>query len=436
MKETYAALFVAVLLAGLFPVFAGCTGTDGMGPEQTATPSATVAAVNETEIETEAVENIVDANNIFAFDMYRQIAGENTDDENIFFSPFSISSAFALTYEGARGDTAEEIGTVFHFPDNIATLRTGFLAINTGINAGDPGYDLDVVNALWAEKTDVFLEDYISTADTYYSANVTNLDFLSRPEKSRLIINDWAEEKTNGKIEDLIPQGMINSDTSLVITNAVYFMGKWVTQFDKNETHEGYFTTSSGDTVKVDMMYRDDKDAIYDYAETDDLQALRMPYNNESGTGYSMVVILPKGNDLQRIEETLDQDLLKKIEDSMESKRVIVSFPKFKLETEYNNLSGTLADMGMPIAFSGSADFSGMDGTYDLSISDVVHKAYVEVNEEGTEAAAATAVIMQKGVSGEVGPFFSADHPFIFLIQDDATGNIIFMGRVSNPACT
>jgi len=287
---------------------------------------------------------------------------------------------------------------------------------------------------LWAENTYPFLNDYITTAEEYYSADLTNLDFINKPEESRLTINKWAEEKTEEKIKNLIPAGMIDPMTRLVITNAIYFRGTWVKQFDKNNTYEADFITSSGETVKVWMMQRTDEDAIYGYAENDEFRMLKMPYEHECGKELSMIAVLPKDNDLRVVEETLDADKLAETEESLEIQQVLVYFPKFKIETEYT-LSETLKEMGMPTAFSDAADFSGMDGTTGLFISDVVHKAYVDVNEEGTEAAAATAVVMElKAVSEEEPvPVFRADHPFIFLIQDNETGNILFMGRISNP---
>ncbi len=431
MNNVMPTAWAAVLLVVFCSFLAGCTVTTDTGPEQTITPTPTAAA-GETGT---AGESVVAANNLFAFDIYEKIASEKSEDDNLFLSPFSISSAFALTYEGAKGETAEEIKTVFHFPGDIEDLRNGFLDINTGINAGDPEYELRVANALWAEQTYPFLESYISTAADYYSAKTTNLDFKNHPEESRVIINEWVEDKTNDRIKELIKKGIIDTDTCLVITNAIYFKGKWVWQFDKGKTSEADFKTSSGDIVRVDMMQRTDEDAIYGYAETGDLQLLRMPYKHDSGKELSMLVLLPKENDIGVAGETLTTAGLKALKNSMKNSRVKVYFPKFKIETGYE-LSKTLSDMGMPTAFSGGADFSGMDGTGGLFITDVVHKAFVEVNEEGTEAAAATAVIMGKGFSPqeEPVPVFRADHPFVFMIQDDETGNILFIGRISNPA--
>ena len=430
-KVTLMAVALTVILCVLF---AGCMGADnGDGQTITPPPSQTPeipGTVGESE------ETIAAANNNFAFSLYKTLAAEDkSGNSNIFYSPFSISSAFALVYEGAKDKTADEIASVFFFPESVQTLRNGYQGINAGINSENPAYSLSVANALWAEENYSFLDEYINNAKLYYSADTINLDFINQPEESRLTINKWAEDKTSDKIKDLLPDGTINSLTRLVVTNAVYFKGTWVLQFDSEKTHEADFVTSSGDTVKVDMMQRTDDDAIYCYSDTDSLKALKMPYESDNGDKLSMIVLLPKDNDIKAAEDVLDLTEINGIENSMESKQVRVFFPKFKLETEYS-LSDTLKEMGMPVAFTGDADFSGMDGTKNLAISDVVHKAYVDVNEEGTEAAAATAVTigLTAVVEEEPVPVFRADHPFIFLIQEDATGNILFMGRVCNPA--
>jgi serpin B len=242
------------------------------------------------------------------------------------------------------------------------------------------------------------------------------------------------EDKTENKIKDLIPAGAIDPLTRLVITNAVYFNGKWEKPFDENRTHDDEFRIAPGKTVRVRMMT---DERYFGYTETDIFQVLDMPYNHTGGKELSLLVILPRGDNLTVAENSLGSQKLSDIRKSLAFQRVMVYFPKFRLETEYR-LPATLKAMGMPTAFSGSADFSGMDGTHNLFISDVIHKAFVDVGEEGTEAAAATAVIIV-AVAAPVQkpapvPVFRADHPFIFLIQDKETGNILFVGRVMNPA--
>jgi serpin B len=422
-------------------VLAGCTGspdstgTHGLTPTQQATTgipqvTGTPGAVSGSE------KNIADANNRFATELYRHLAQDpDNDGMNIFFSPFSISSALAITYEGARGTTADEIQSVFHFPVNDSERRQGFSRIINGINSGDASYTLRTANALWAEKTYPFLTDYTDTADRWYDAKTTNLDFINKPEDSRLTINQWVEEKTNNRIKNLIPAGAIDPMVRLVITNAVYFKGTWVKQFDINKTTVADFRITSEKTTRVPMMERTDENAIFRYSETADLQVLEMPYEHTGGKQLSLIVLLPKGNNLSSAESALDPKALSLITGKLESQRVKVWFPKFKMETEYR-LPVVLASMGMPTAFSPAADFSGMDGTKNLFISDVIHKAFVDVNEEGTEAAAATAVIMKLSAVPQENPIpeFRVDHPFLFLIQDNETGTVLFIGRVVNPA--
>lgn len=434
--------FALAELIVLFIVIAGCTGSDPVPPD-TPSPGDTpvLPAVTPEGSPDKADEQAVArAGNQFAFDLYSQIQKTpEYAERNLFFSPFSISSALAITYEGAKGTTADEIRSVFYFPSNTATLRNGYAGIGAGINNGDSAYSLQTANALWADKSSPLLPGYISTAKQYYGAQTTNLDFIGKPDASRITINQWVEKQTSDKIKDLLPAGTIDPLTRLVITNAIYFKGSWVKKFDKEKTTNADFTTGSGKIVRVPMMQKTDSGAIFPYAETDDLQLLSMPYEHPSGRALSMIIVLPKGNSLAPVEASLQADALAELQQSAKSRRVMVYFPKFTMETKYEKMAKTLAAMGMPTAFTGDADFSGMDGTKDLSISDVIHQAYVDVNEEGTEAAAATAVVMRLAgapASPDPIPVFRADHPFIFLIQDDETGSILFMGRVANPAAS
>ena len=426
----------AAVLILLLVLMAGCTGVPAVPSAQPPTGG------NQTSPETPVAGGspgtvIAQSNNRFAADLYREIAQEKANGSgNIFFSPFSISSALALTYEGSRGTTADEIRSVFFFPANASVMREGFAAITTGLNQGNAGYTLNPANALWAENTSAFLPGYTSIAHQYYGANATSLDFAGQPDASRQTINDWVAGNTNNKIQDLLPAGSIDPATRLVITNAVYYKGTWEKQFDANLTSDASFTRPDGTTVTVRMMQRTDEDAVYPYAETPDLQMLSLPYTTASGKGLSMIVLLPKGNNLSAAEPYLDPANLSALEQAASSRQVKVYLPKFKLESQYS-LKDTLSAMGMPTAFSGAADFSGMDGAQDLYISDVYHKAYIEVNEEGTEAAAATGVVMRWAAvapgSEEPVPVFRADHPFLFLIQDDDTGAILFAGQVTDP---
>ena len=434
------AVIIPAVLVVLCIVAAGCTSNAPVSPETRTGVTPGVTSANMvlpspgTPRDTRAV---AEANNRFAFSLYSRLAQDKDySGSNLFFSPFSLSSALALTYEGARGRTADEIRNVFFFPGNDTALRGGFSGMNAAVNSPDPHYSLRTANALWAEKTYPFLDDYVTTASQYYGAKTTNLDFISHPEDSRVTINSWVENRTEDRIKDLIPAGVIDPATRLVITNAIYFKGSWVKQFDRNRTMDMDFRTGTGTTVKVPMMQRTDEGAVFLYAENDNLQMLAMPYEHSTGRRLSMVVLLPKSDNLTGTEAALDAGSLAALQQSAETRRVMVYFPKFTLNTRYS-LPAVLAAMGMPTAFTPSADFSGMDGTKDLLISDVIHQAYVDVNEEGTEAAAATAVVMKMAAAPanpEPVPVFRADHPFIFIIRDDETGAILFMGRVVNPA--
>jgi serpin B len=427
MKHNRAGLVLLASVVVIATVLAGCTGVqDAASPEPT--PPA-----GEDIPEAGGNDSVAAGNNRFAFDLYQELRNDPAyAEENLFFSPYSISSALAITYEGARGRTADEIRAVFHLPADDTVRREGFRAIDAGINRADAGYTLRTANALWAEETYPFLQDYIETAGRYYSANVTHLDFTTQPEASRITINRWVEERTNDLIKDLLPEGSIRPLTRLLFTHAIYFTGTWVKQFDENKTANLHFWKGPGESVLVPMMQRNDEEAIYGYAETDDLQVLEMPYAHENGAGLSMLVILP--DEIEAAEESLDAQKIEDLRQSLTERRVNVYFPKFSLETTYP-LAGTLAAMGMPTAFTDAADLSGMDGTQNLFVCSVVHKAFVDVNEEGTEAAAATGVIinLKTSLEGDETPTFRADHPFIFAILDNDTGTILFMGRVVDP---
>ncbi|CEG12416.1 Uncharacterized serpin-like protein MA_3388 (modular protein) [groundwater metagenome] len=375
--------------------------------------------------------DVVEANNRFTFDLYSKFKNNENNDDNIFFSPYSISTALAMTYEGARGKTADEMQNVLHLHDDKEKIHSDFVCLNKELNKANKSYNLSVANALWAQKDYKFSDEYFKTIEQYYGGNVTNLDFVKDTEKSRQTINNWVENQTNNKIKNLIPEGVLDDMTRLVLTNAIYFKGTWKWEFDKHLTYEEYFHITPTKSVKIQMMYmKPDKD-IFNYIETDKLQILELPYK---GDKISMLILLPKENyTLDDIKENLTSENFENLKKQMhETKLDEIYIPKFKFETKYF-MEKTLRDMGMPTAFSIDADFSGMTGKGDLFISAVIHQAFVDVNEEGTEAAAATGVVMMKGAAVMQLKIFKADHPFIFIIQDKEKGNILFLGRVSDP---
>ena len=374
----------------------------------------------------QGIQEVVNANNKFTFDLYSEL--DKSEGGNIFYSPYSISAALAMTYEGARGQTANEIKSVFHFPES-STLRPKFAAIYNGINKGTKDYELRTGNALWVQQDYPLLQDYTSRVESFYGGKAANLDFVGETEKSRQTINSFIEEQTNDKIKDLIPSGVLNSLTRLVLTNAIYFKGTWEWEFDKSDTREQDFKITPTNVVKTPMMYMKPDKAAFNYADTEDLQILELPYKGEK---ISMLILLPTEN-LDAIEPSLTIEKLEEWKSKMqETKLDAIYMPKFEFDTKYF-MSDTLSNLGMPTAFTWpGADFSGMDGTNNLYISSVIHQAFVKVDEKGTEAAAATAVV---GTFGTAMPrnIFRADHPFIFLIQEKGTGNILFLGKVVDP---
>lgn len=376
----------------------------------------------EENVITKSFIDISDSNNQFAFELYSKLSEE---EGNIFFSPWSITAALAMTYEGARGETADEIARTLHFPEDYSLLRSSYVGLNSKINSKDSKYNLSTANAFWVQEDFGILDEYVNVLQKYYDANANLVDFIKATEETRQTINKWVEDKTNDKIKDLIPEGALDAATRLVLTNAIYFKANWLIQFDKEETKDEEFKVNNEKIVIVPIMrYTESR---FNYAETEELQILEMLYE---GTNLSMIILLPKDNDLETIESTLSTIKFNEWINKLKEQNVDIFIPRFTFDSKYS-LRKTLAEMGMPSAFS-DADFSGIDGKKDLVISDVIHQAFVDVNEEGTEAAAATAVITSI-TSIRSTPVFRADHPFIFIIQERTNNTILFLGRVSDP---
>jgi serpin B len=375
------------------------------------------------------VGTLVNANNQFAFDLYHRMSGA---DGNLFLSPYSISTALAMTSAGARGATLEEMQKVFHFPAQ-GELHPAVAALRHEINgaAGERKYQLSTANALWGAKDFTFRPEFLKLVKDDYGAELTNLDFAGDSEGARLTINGWVEKETHDKIKELIARGLLGRDTALVLTNAIYFKGMWEQSFQKELTRDEPFRTAGGEKPSVPLMHQT---ARFGYAETDDFQALQMPYD---GKELALLVLLPKTDDLGALEKQLSAGLVSGIVGKLAHDKVLVYLPRFKTSAGLE-LSDTLKAMGMPLAFSGEADFSGMTVSRreSLMISNVIHKAFVDVNEEGTEAAAATAVLMTRAAAifrPKPVPVFRADHPFVYLIRDVRNGSVLFLGRLADP---
>ena len=374
------------------------------------------------------IESLAGGNTAFALDLYARL---KTVDGNLFLSPYSISTCLAMTFAGARGDTATQMAQTLHFGTNQNQLAASFNELQEQLNQEQEknGMELDFANGIWAQKDHVFLAAFLDVARQSYGANLRQIDFRTRSETARTEINDWVGHETKGKITDLIQPGVVNPATQLVLVNAIYFKGQWAREFDKQNTANAPFSVTSTQKLPVPLM---NLTADFKYAEVGGLQLLELPY---AGDGFAMVVLLPRDVDgLKNLENLLNKQTLDHWLTQARELNVAVLLPKFKLAAQFS-LAKPLGEMGMTDAFSPGADFSGMDGERDLFISAVVHKAFVDVNEEGTEAAAATGVVMRMNAvrMPRPTPIFRADHPFLFLIRDLHSGSILFLGRVVDP---
>ncbi len=359
--------------------------------------------------------------NQLTIDLYQKISGQGNG--NLFLSPYSISSALAMVYGGARGETEKEMETTLHFGGQGPT-HPAFSYLRKKLNGiQKKGHvELNVANSLWPQEDYTFLSDYLALTKEFYGSEIESVDYKTETEAARLLINNWVEAKTMNRIKDLIPEGMLDPLTRLVLANAIYFKGNWATQFKQEHTRPAPFKLTDGTAIEVPMM---SQTSDFKFSHSDTFQALELPYE---GNDLSMVVLLPTQPDgLAELEKSISTEMISSL--PFNEQEVLVQLPKFKIEWKLE-LSKTLAAMGIPLALSDQADFSGMDGSRALFISEVVHKAFVEVNEEGTEAAAATGVGMRVT---SMPPMFEANHPFLFLIRENTTGAILFIGRVNDP---
>ena len=373
------------------------------------------------------VKTLVEGNTKFAFDLYAKLKEE--EEGNLFYSPYSISTALAMTYAGAMGNTEKQMAEVLHFILKDEGLHSAFAELQTQLNIVQKKGEikLDVANSIWGQEGYDFLKEFLDVINEYYRGKVKFVDFIKACEDARNQINEWVEQKTKNKIKELIKPGILVPLTRLVLVNAIYFKGKWENEFEKKLTKDTPFWVTPEDTVHCPMMHQKSN---FNYYENDSLQILELPY---LGDDLSMIVLLPKQIDgLKKLENSLTIDNLNKWM-NVSNQEIEVYLPKFKMISEFS-LGKTLSAMGMTDAFiPHKADFSGINGSRELFISDVIHKAFVDVNEEGTEAAVATAVVMKKILSVPKQPIvFRADHPFIFLIRN-VSGSILFIGRMVDP---
>jgi serpin B len=375
---------------------------------------------------------LAEGNNQFAFSLYQALKDEKG---NIFYSPFSISLALAMTYAGARNDTATQMAGTMHYALPQDRLHPAFNSLDrelAGRGKGARGKDgkgfrLNIVNALWGQAGYKFLPAYLDLIAMNYGAGLRALDFKNETEGSRKTINKWVADQTEQRIQDLIPAGAIDPLTRLVLTNAIYFNAAWANQFQKGATQPGTFHLLDGKDVQAPMMNQTEG---LNYFAGNGFEAVELPYD---GRELSMLVLVPENGKFAAFEKGLTASQVDGIINGLQGKRVALSLPLFKFESKFS-LAKALSDMGMRVAFTNEADFSGMTGNRDLAISDVIHQAFVAVDETGTEAAAATAVLM-RATGMPASPIrVTVDRPFIFLIRDIKTGSVVFVGRVLNPA--
>jgi serpin B len=402
-------------------------GDDGSAPQG----ELAVSSLNydsQPNIPAETVHTLVQGNTTFAFDLYQAL---NDQPDNLFLSPYSISLALAMTYAGAASETERQMGDTLHFALPQDQLHSAFnqltltLLSRAEVPEGD-GFQLNIANALWGQRGYAFVQDYLDRLAQNYNAGIHLVDFVGQTEEARKIINDWVAEQTEEKIKNIIPDGALTTDTRLVLTNAIYFNAAWASPFQEQATQPETFTALDGSQSSTPMMRQT---GYYPYASADGVITVEIPY---VGGQLSMLLIMPPQDQFQAFESALDEVRLDELLTGLESTNIQLMLPTFEFESEFS-LAQALSDLGMPIAFSSEADFSGIDGSQDLFLQDVLHKAYIAVDEEGTEAAAATAVIIGLTSIGDEPIEVRFDHPFIFLIRDNETGTILFIGRLVNP---
>ena len=424
MKAPYRILLV---LVGSGVVIAGCRPS---GSGEVARSS--VARASNPGLPESVIRPFTDANNAFALDLYGSL---RTHAANLVVSPYSVSAALAMTYAGARGETESQMAAALHFdlpPDQLHPAFNQLELSLAGVGAPDPSgeqpFQLKIANAIWTDRTLALLNDYLDVIAGNYAAGIHLADFINAFEAARGEINAWVSQQTERRIKNLIPEGALDASTRMVLVNAIYFKGDWQHQFDAADTTEEPFRLLDGSEVHVKMMHALLPNASH--TEGDGFQVVQLPY--EGGTA-AMMLIVPDQDQFAVFDQSLDATRLRAINANLQPVSVQLGLPKFSFGASFD-MGGELAALGMPDAFDPeNADFSGMTGGRDLYVSKVLHQAFVAVDEKGTEAAAATSVIMAPTSIMLPDLSLVLDRPFIFIIHDLGTKQILFMGRVLDP---
>jgi|YNPMSStandDraft_1061717.scaffolds.fasta_scaffold00706_6 serpin B len=434
MKSGFSLLMIGILLFGLF----ACAAPP-LKPPQVARAEVVQSDKPRNlspNVPSADLAELVSGNTAFALSLYHLLSAENPAS-NLFYSPYSISVALAMTYAGARGETEQQMANALHFSLPQERLHAAFNALDQQLNTlaqggqgseEGQGFRLHLANALWGQQGFEFLNEFLDTLAQNYAAGLRLVDFRADPEAARQVINQWVSDQTEQRIQNLIPQGALDPLTRLVLTNAIYFNAAWQYPFQKEATTEEPFFLLNGEKLTVAMM-KLNKTLLY--AEGADFQLVSLPYE---GGRIEMVVILPAAGQFEALQAKIDPAWLTEALAQRQLHTVNLSMPKFKVESDFS-LVDALSTLGMPAAFQpDQADFSGMDGRQDLYIGEVLHKAYVNVDEAGTEAAAATAVIMELTAALPEQPvIMTVNRPFLFLIREVQSGSLLFVGQVTQP---
>ncbi len=426
MKRIYTAMIAAAASAAVLAL--GSAGLPAMMPQGTPQdpargPPEPVQILHASALDSpEVPPQIAESVNEFAFDFYRKVY---ETDENVFFSPVSVYTAFSVLYEGARGETAGQMLDVFGFEPDDAARHSASANMMAALNAEDPHAVLETANALWLADWFEPYEQYLDIARNTYLATVETVDFAGEGKPGVKKVNDWAAEKTRGKIQEVLDDRDVDGSTAAVITNAVYFKGTWLVQFPKEDTREGKFWIDE-DGIDAEFMHVKNN---FDYADTEGAQILRLPYE---GDRLSMLTVLPsETGGIERLEAEMSAKQMSEYIGMLEPQDVVVSLPKFETKTKYD-LKTDLIDLGMSDVFTSRADLGDLSDNDSLYVDRATHDAYVKVNEEGTEAAAVTVITLRESAPPPLS-YFNADRPFLFAIYDEQSGLILFMGKISDP---
>ncbi len=390
------------------------------------------APADTTPADAEELAELVAGNTAFALDLHQVLREQ---EGNLFYSPYSLSLALAMTYAGARSETETQMAEAMHYTLSQARLHPAFAALAEALASRGQGaagregegFRLNVANALWGQEDYAFLDSFLELLDYAYRGGLRRVDLVGAPDESRQIINDWVAEQTEDRITDLIPQGIIDAMTRLVLTNAIYFNAAWAEPFEEGLTKEGPFHLLDGGEVTVPMMRQT---TSLGYASDSGYQVVELPYD---GHQLSMVILLPDAGEFEAFEASLDATALEAILDTLTYQEVALTMPRFEFSARFR-LDEALSALGMVDAFTEAADFSGMTGNRDLFLSAVLHQAFVSVDEAGTEAAAATAVVAKLTAAPTEPVVVAVDRPFLFFIRDLETGTVLFLGRVVDPS--